>query len=51
LLAVDSDQADARDADRVVDARLRLGPAGSFESPGTPTRPQMSFTKLVLSSS
>ena len=51
LLPVFSDQADARDADRVVDARLGLGPAGSFESPRTPTRPQMSFTKLVLTSS
>src|SRR3954471_2477971 len=51
LLAALSDQADARDADRVVDARLGLGPAGSFEPPGTPARPQMSFTKLVVSSS
>ena len=50
LLAVLADQPDARDANRVVDARLRLGTARRLE-PGTPARPQMLFTKLVLTSS
>ena len=49
LLSVFSDQADARDADRVVDAGLGLGTTRRLE--GTSARPQMLFTKLVLTSS
>src|SRR5262249_14323779 len=50
LRSVLVDQPDPGHANRVVDARLGLGTAGRFES-GAPARPQMSFTKLVLSSS
>jgi hypothetical protein len=50
LLPVLADQPDLGDANRVVDARLWLGTAGRFVS-GTPARPQMLFTKLVLTSS
>jgi len=44
------DQPNPGHADRVVDARLRLGAPRWFES-ASPARPQMSFTKLVSSSS
>src|SRR5436190_2649070 len=50
LLAVLVDQPHARDADRVVDARLWLRTAGRLEATPAP-RPQMLFTKLVLTSS
>ena len=49
LLSVLADQPNVRDANRIVDARLGLGTARRFES-GTPARPQMFFTKLVLTS-
>jgi hypothetical protein len=50
LLAVFVDQPDARDADRVVNAGLRLWTARRLEIAPAP-RPQMLFTKLVLTSS
>ena len=50
LFAVLADQPNPRDADRIVDARLGLRTARLVESSGTPARPQMSFTKLVLTS-
>jgi hypothetical protein len=50
LLAVFVDQPDTRDADRVVDASLRLWTARRLEIAPAP-RPQMLFTKLVLTSS
>src|SRR5260221_2245228 len=50
LLPVLADQPHLGYADRVVDPCLRFGTARRFE-PGTPTRPQMIFTKLVISSS
>ena len=49
LLSVLADQPNLRDANRIVDARLGLGTARRFK-PGTPARPQMFFTKLVLTS-
>src|SRR4051794_19471485 len=51
LLPALTDQAHPRDADGIVDAGLRLRPARLLEPPGTATWPQMSFTKLVLTSS
>ena len=50
LLPVLADQPHLGNADRVVDPCLRFGTARRFE-PGTPTRPQMIFTKLVVASS
>src|SRR6476619_477165 len=50
LLPVFADQPHLGHTDRVVDPCLRFGTARRFE-PGTPTRPQMIFTKLVISSS
>ena len=50
LLAVLVDQPDTRDADGVVDACLRLWTARRLETAPAP-RPQMLFTKLVLTSS
>ena len=49
LLPLLVDEPDTRDADRVVDAGLRLGTTRRL--PGTPARPQIAFTKLVLTSS
>src|SRR5262249_10634557 len=49
LLAVLVDQPHARNADGVVDPGLRLWTARRFERTPAP-RPQMLFTKLVLSS-
>ena len=49
LLSVLADQPNVRDANRIVDARLGLGTARRFKT-GTPARPQMFFTKLVLTS-
>src|SRR6185437_9098793 len=49
LLALLVDEPHTRDADRVVDACLGLGTTRRL--PGTSARPQMLFTKLVLTSS